>query len=273
MPSSSPWLDDLIGSPGWFMMQECLKEQKVPAATWQNLLAVHTSTCCAPGKATRLVPSLEEAGLRTPVTDPGTGKMHVTLVIEELFPEMKFGAHSSWHDDHASAKEEVCFDILTFALLLAPHMVRIHPNSVKDGEVSIAKVRSLGECMVMTNEVLEAWQKRLLAFPRAPQLMPVPRNQPSPTSGGAGSGGAAASSPPISAKNRAENEAQAEALILAHYAGGAWHNPSCLNQAVFRGLERLLPKGKLRSFLRARVHIFEIRETGVGRNWEFRCIQ
>ena len=128
MPSSFPCLSALTSTPGWILMQETLKEVKVPGATWQNLLAVHTSTCCQPKKAPAMVESLEVAGLGDLVTDLGTGKVCVKLRIPKLLPGLTFGLTSSWLDDHASAKEEVCFDTLTFLLCIAPHVVAIHPN-------------------------------------------------------------------------------------------------------------------------------------------------
>ena len=99
MPAKSPWFRGLQGSSGWEDMQKLLQEEKSLTASWQNLLAVHTSTCCAPGKEERLVPSLEAAGLKDPVIDSGTGQMSVALILNNLFPELDFGVQSSWHYD------------------------------------------------------------------------------------------------------------------------------------------------------------------------------
>ena len=255
MPSTSPWFRGLQGTPGWEMMQECLKAEKVPGATWQNLLAVHTSTCCAPGKEERLTPSLEVAGLKDPVTDTATGQMSVALIVKNLFPELEFGVKSSWHYDHVSAKEEVCKDTLTFALILAPHLVWMHPNSVKDGENSITKLRELGASMQCMDNDLAQWQNKLKDCPPAPKLFPRTKLQTSPTTTATASA----------------SEAKAEALILAHYEPSTdWLNPSNLKKPVYTGLAELIPKGTLRRFLTARPAHFEVRDTGVGRNWEFR---
>jgi hypothetical protein len=40
-----------------------MDREHVAPATWQNALAVHTSTCCQRGKAAGIVESLEKAGL------------------------------------------------------------------------------------------------------------------------------------------------------------------------------------------------------------------
>ena len=282
MPSQSPWFEGLEGTPAWMMMQEALQKAKVPGASWQNLLAVHTSTCCSPGKEDRMVSSLEEAGLNRPVTDIGTNKVLVQLVIPELFPDMRFGAHSGWHDPepqrrvpHFKAKEEVCFDTLTFALLMAPHLVRIHPNSVKEAAVSIAKLRSLGECTMMADGVAKRWQALLKTLPPTVELV-SPKSGASSSgaigSGGAGAGaGGGAGGPPE--PTHEEKEAQAQALICAHYAAGPqWLNPSHLKRPVFTGLKELLPKRSLRPFLEARPTLFATRTVDGSKAWEFQRI-
>ena len=280
MPSESPWFDELMGTPAWIMMQSALRKAKVPTASWQNLLAVHTSTCCAPGKEVRQVPSLEAAGLNRPVTDIGTGKVCVRLDIPELFPDMTFGANSAWHDPdtqakvpHRAAKEELCLDTLTFALLLAPHMVRIHPNSVLEGTVSIAKLRSLGECTEITGDILSRWQARLKTYPPAVELTsPISGASSSGAGGSSGSGGAA-QVPVVPQATREEQEAQAEALIRAHYAvSDKWLSPSRLKQPVYTGLKDLLPKKSLRRFLEARPNLFTTRNVDGSKAWEFQRI-
>ena len=58
-------------TPAWLQMQDAMKQEK--KAFWQQVLAFHTSTCAQRGKAPGRVESLEEAGLREPLTDPGSG--------------------------------------------------------------------------------------------------------------------------------------------------------------------------------------------------------
>ena len=265
MPSSSPMIPENVqGSPGWIMMQGALQAAKVKTASWQNLLAVHTSSCCAPNKAERMVESLEEAGLRTRFTDPGTGRIAVRMIIPNLFPGFPYGIASDWHDDHRSAKEEVCFDTLTFMLLLAPHMVWMHPNSVNEGQEAIDQLRAKGGCMQMVGK-LGQWQETLRWQAAAPVLVP----KSSPSSGGtAASSGAAATS---SSAGNEENEKQAEALLIKGVSKGQWQHPSNIqSRTVYLGLADLLPKRTLRRFLEARPQLFEVRDTGIGKNWEFR---
>jgi len=264
MAAKSPWFRGLQGSSGWEDMQNLLQAEKAFGATWQNLLAVHTSTCCAPGKEERLVPSLEDAGLKNPDIDKQTGQMSVSLIVDKLFPELTFGVESSWHYDHVSAKEEVCKDTLTFALILAPHLVRMHPNSVKHGEESITQLRELGASLQCLDNDLAEWQNKLKLLPPAPQLFSCKKLQTSPTTGATASASGT--------RTTKDSEAEAEALIFAHYEPSQddWVNPSHLKKPVYSGLAALLPKGSLRRFLQARPDHFEVRDTGVGKNWEFK---
>ena len=77
-------VESIKDTRGWLQMQKAMQQEK-KKAIWQQILAVHTSTCCQPGKAPGLVESLEEAGLRYPLTDPGSGKIAVRLIIPQLF--------------------------------------------------------------------------------------------------------------------------------------------------------------------------------------------
>ncbi len=277
MPSESPWLLDLQGSPGWVVMQEAMNKEK--KATWQQTLAVHTSMCCQVGKADSAVPSLEEAGLRNTLTDPGSGQFAVEL--SNLLPAVDWTIKSSWHDDVKKAKEEVCFDTLTFMLMLAPHTVKLHPNSLSHGVESIVHLRELGQSMFFADNSLKA------QFEGSPPAEPLGHRETaacSPTTGGVASDGAAsspptgattaekeASSPPTGATT-AEKEAQVEALLRTNCGGGPdkWNNPSHLKSHVFLGLKELLPKKGLRRFLEARPTLFQIRDT--NKQWEFRCL-
>ena len=294
MPSTGPLLQDLVGSPGWDVVQEALKAEK--GATWQQVLAVHTSTCCQNGKKGGLVTSLLAAGLDTPLTDPGSGQVAVTLRLPELFvgSGSPWEVTSSWHDRLTDATEEVCLDTLTFLLLVAPQALQLHPNSLKQGDISIAKVRSLAENISFfpQGSQLEQLQTWCRSLPHAPQL-----GNPSPVTGGggassgfAGSGGGASSGAatssggwalavvaagsggsPTTGASREEKEAQAQALLLTHYGqSDTWQHPSKLKRPVFMGLNNLLPKKTLRRFLEARPTFFETRNTG-GKDWEFRC--
>ena len=134
-------LECIKDTPGWLQMRDAMKREK--KATWQQILAFHTwPTVCQPHKASGLVESLEEAGLRHPLTDPGSGMITVQLIFPKLFiVEIDWDYTSAWHDSHAQAKEAACFDTLCTFLMLAPHLVRLHPNSLKRGSYSVKTLR------------------------------------------------------------------------------------------------------------------------------------
>jgi hypothetical protein len=113
--------------------------------------------------------------------------------------------------------------------------------------------------------VLGQWQGRLRRQGPAPVLVP----KSSPSSGGtAASSGAAATS---SSAGNEENEKQAEALLIKGVSKGQWQHPSNIKgKPVYLGLGGLLQKRTLRRFLEARPQLFEVRDTGIGKNWEFR---
>ena len=95
-------------TPAWLQMQDAMEQEE--KAFWQQVLAVHTSTCAQRYKAPGKVESLEEAGLRYPLTNPGSGKIAVRLKIPALI-----GGHfdwdytSEWHDSLRQAKKAACF--------------------------------------------------------------------------------------------------------------------------------------------------------------------
>ncbi len=300
MPSTSPCLEGLLGSPGWDVLREGAVAEKL--AWWQQVLAVHTSTCCQPKKAGGVVPSLEAAGLNKPLTDPGSRQVSVELRLPELFAGtgLAWEVTSSKHDTLRAAMEEVCLDTLLFALIVAPHAVRLHPNSLKNGGRSIAILRSSGEGIVITRADCPAavWRGVCRTLPPAHFAGASPitggsDGDPDGSAGAAGSsgdawaegtgggggmaagggGGAAAIFSPIWGANRKEKEAICQRLLVDYYGkSDNWQSPSHLHRPVYEGLNLLLPKNTLRRFLEARSDIFETRDTE-GKNWEFRCKQ
>jgi hypothetical protein len=186
------------------------------------------------------------------------------MIIPNLFPGFPYGIASGWHDDHPSAKEEVCFDTLTFMLLLAPHMVWMHPNSVNEGQKAIDQLREKGGRMQMVGR-LGDWQETLRWQAAAPVLVP----KSSPSSGGTAASSVAAAT--SSSAGNEEKEKQAEALLIKCVSKGQWqHLSNIKGKTVYLGLANLLPKRTLRRFLEARPQLVEVRDTGIGKNWEFR---
>ena len=73
-------LEDVRDSPGWLVMKETMLKEK-GTATWQQVLAVHTSNCCQLQRIGGVVADLEAAGLRYPLTASGSGKIAVDLTL------------------------------------------------------------------------------------------------------------------------------------------------------------------------------------------------
>ena len=159
-------LECIKDTPGWLQMRDAMKREK--KATWQQILAFHTSTCCQPHKAPGLVESLEEAGLRYPLTDPGSGKIAVRLIIPELLFIVDWDYTSEWHDSHEQAKEAACFDTLCTFLMLAPHLVRFYPNSLKRGSYSVIKLRAMGNTVPVTDTTAAFYKAELATLPAVP---------------------------------------------------------------------------------------------------------
>ena len=172
-------LECIKDTPGWLQMRDAMKREK--KATWQQILAFHTSPCCQPHKAPGLVESLEEAGLRYPFTDPGSGKIAVRLMIPELFSgDIDWDYTSDWHDSHDEAKEAACFDTLCTFLMLAPHLVRFYPNSLKRGFDSVIKLRAMGNTVPVTDTTAAFYKAELATLPAVPLIVADPQGSPNP---------------------------------------------------------------------------------------------
>ena len=154
--------NDLKTHPVWTQMQNAMEAEK--KATWQQILAVHTSTCCTPKR-------LEPACLRNPLTDPGSGKTAVTLTILGMHDGLvDWTCTSEWHDSHAEAKEAACFDTLCSLLLLGPHLVSLHPNSLRNHHSSVRKLRAVASSGRLPGLAILGVQEVLAALPAVREL-------------------------------------------------------------------------------------------------------
>ena len=72
-------------------LEATLQASRSRRASWRNLLAHHTSTCCRRFKATGLVPSLIHCGIKTAMVDgakiceDGHESRYVELKLDQLF--------------------------------------------------------------------------------------------------------------------------------------------------------------------------------------------
>ena len=284
-------LECIKDTPGWLQMRDAMKREK--KATWQQILAFHTSPCCQPHKAPGLVESLEEAGLRYPLTDPGSGKIAVRLIIPELLTLFFVDnqAHdwdytSEWHDSHAQAKEAACFDTLCTFLMLAPHLVRLHPNSLMRGSDSVSALRAMGNNVPVTDTTAACYKADFATLPAVPEIVADPKGSPNPGASAPGTASSRAASEPATKSYYAAPAAaaapaapaspyeQVEALLRHWYQGKGWKHPSKLQPPVREQLNNLLKKGTLKRTLQAHPDKFQIRDiAGNPKQWEFLVLE
>ena len=261
-------LEGIKDTPGWNQMRDAMQREK--KATWQQILAFHTSTCCQPHKAPGLVESLEEAGLRYPLTDPGSGKIAVRLIIPELF-FVDNQAHdwdytSEWHDSHEQAKEAACFDTLCTFLMLAPHLVRFYPNSLKRGSYSVKTLRAWGNFVPVTATTAAGYKADFATLPAVPN----PEIVADPKAAETAEAKAAAAAAPAAPASPYE---QVEALLRHWYQGKGWKHPSRLQAPVRQQLEKLLKKKTLKKTLQAHPDTFQIEDIPNSNEWKFQVLK
>ena len=266
-------LEGIKDTPGWLQMRDAMQREK--KATWQQILAFHTSTCCQPHKAPGLVESLEEAGLRYPLTDPVSGKIAVRLSIPQLFI-VDWDYTSEWHDSHAQAKEAACFNTLCTFLMLAPHLVRLHPNSLKRGSYSVIALRAMGNTVPVTDTTAAFYKAELATLPAVPLIVADPQGSPNPGASAPGTASSRGASPAAAAAPAAPASPyeQVEALLRHWYQGKGWTHPSRLQAPVCQQLNNLLQKGMLKGTLQAHPDKFQIRDiAGNPKQWEFLLLE
>ena len=267
-------LECIKDTPGWLQMRDAMKREK--KATWQQILAFHTwPTVCQPHKASGLVESLEEACLRYPLTNPGSGKIAVRLIIPQLFI-VDWDYTSEWHDSHDQAKEAACFDTLCTFLMLAPHLVRLHPNSLKRGSYSVIALRAMGNTVPVTDTTAAFYKAELATLPAVPLIVADPQGSPNPGASAPGTASSRGASPAAAAAAPAAPASpyeQVEALLRHWYQGKGWKHPSRLQAPVRQQLNNLLQKGMLKGTLQAHPDKFQIKDIPNTKEWEFRVLE
>jgi len=194
----------------WSEFTHTLRNAKVKGASWRNLLAFHTSQCCAAKgqKETRMIVSLKEAGLDTVRdSDMGTEGFNVSVTLDHLFqlsadrprghelPSftcvsflVNFRQGSPDSGAVQEAQEQACFHTLAFLLCLAPSHVHVHPNSVTNvDEVrrSTANMRCQLAVIPPASGTWRAWSGVVAEFVIPPQPPPTARTQyEAPAKGG-----------------------------------------------------------------------------------------
>ena len=262
-------LEGIKGTPEWFQMQAAMQQEK--QATWQQTLAVHTSTCCQKDRAPALVASLEAAGLRDAIHDDKSGKIQVHLSIPFLFSgTLDWEYTSEWHDSLAQAKEAACFDTLCALLMLGPHLVKLHPNSLKRGAHSVSALREMGNNVTLTDQRAAQCKEAFAELLAVPELEPKGSPNPEASAPGAASSSGAAPAAAAAAAAPAHPYEHVEELLRRWYQGKGWTNPGRnVAPQVRNQLQGLVRKGQLKRTLQAHPDKFAVRDIPNTNEWEF----
>ena len=81
----------MVTCPEFKRFEHTLWEYKSRGATWRNVLAIHTSKCCAPGHARGVTPTLGHCGIDKTNTMPD-GRFVTVLHFVDLFDVPKGAA-------------------------------------------------------------------------------------------------------------------------------------------------------------------------------------
>ena len=139
-------LEELAKLNEWTDLLQTLS--KVRRGTYRQILAVHTSECCARDHEPRMTRSLKAAGLDNSVVletmyivTLSLKAVHLGQANDSLPPLI---LKSSPQPTEIAAQEEVCQFALAFLLSVGPNQVLLHPQSLTEGERSVALLREAG---------------------------------------------------------------------------------------------------------------------------------
>ena len=236
----------------WHVLLDTLdKEKRVP---YRQILAVHTSTCCSPGHLPRMVPSLKDAGLDSPWEAAGVGHVvdltldavHEGLKNVSLEPVAFRATEATAHE----AQEQVCKTALAYFLSIGADQVRLHPNTLKHGQISVTVLRGAGR------KVSEAagppatgtWRHWMQQFPAVTAIEPVLT--------------------PTGPKTQdIDEKVVIEALLRLLPKKHGRHDPSRFPLPLRQILEHNLPNKGLKAFLVAHSDHFEVHDEGGSKQW------
>lgn len=252
---------------GFQQLLEILRQKKSKGATWRNLLAHHTSECCAPGHSRGSVGSLKEAGIDDDHTTT-TGEHVCKLKLMKLFEAAAgsavpadlppFECTSSGCATQAEAQEEACFFTLAFLLCTGPALVFLHPNSLSNAVQTVRDAaRPVHSAMLedpSVSGIFSAWstwaqQPDAVLAPNVTIAAPKTKLQADPSK---------ALSP----------EELVDVLRKAGKNGNPL-NPSHLPVHVRSVLANTLKKGELKPFLKERQDVFTIQQEKGCNQWTF----
>ena len=246
----------------WQQLDEVVTSES--SQSFRRILAVHTSTCCQPGKQDAVVKSLVDAGVETPL-DAGHNQVKIQLALDKVFVIDSAGMEpvtycSAAHAHKGNAQEECCKMLLMFCLVAGPQQVKLHPNTLKRGAESVQALREAGHIahVACTHFEEGTWRHAMTNQKAVDEIVPKPPGLKKPQCGG-------------SAK---EPEAQVVEAQVIETLQKYWRQnrqimiPCSLPPWVWRTLDTLLPRNGLKPFLLRHPEMFEV-QNGTGNFWTF----
>jgi len=132
---------------------EILRDGKSKGATWRNVLAYHTSKCCAPRHQHGFLSSLKDAGIDE--VHQLLGQHFTTLDFgDKLFEGSPhglppFSCSSAVFATQLEAQEDACFFALAFLLCAVPGGVMLHKNSMKNVDAVREAAKAVRSAMLL----------------------------------------------------------------------------------------------------------------------------
>ena len=159
--------------------------------------------------------------------------------------------------------------------MLAPHLVRLHPNSLKRGSYSVIALRAMGNTVPVTDTTAAFYKAELATLPAVPLIVADPQGSPIPGASAPGTASSRGASPAAAAAPAAPASPyeQVEALLRHWYQGKGWKHPSKLQPPMREQLDNLLKKGTLKRTLQAHPDKFQIRDIPKTKQWEFLLLE
>lgn len=240
-----------------------LRDGKSEGATWRNVLAYHTSKCCAPGHQHGFLPSLKDAGIDEVHQLDG---LHFTILNfgDKLFEGSPdglppFSCSSAVFATQLEAQEDACFFALAFLLCAVPGGVMLHPNSMKNVNVDAVReaAKAVRSAMLLQGPPVSGvfaqwstWGESLGTQVLAPAVAPKEKIQYDAST--------------------ARSPAELVALLRSPWPGKTQQlDPTRLPKKVFNALGESLKKGTFKKFLLDHQDAFIVHEAQGAKNWTF----
>jgi len=244
---------------------EILRDGKSKGATWRNVLAYHTSKCCAPRHQHGFLSSLKDAGIDEVHQLCG---LHFTILnfgdkLFEGFPDglPPFSCSSAVFATQLEAQEDACFFALAFLLCAVPGGVMLRPNSMKNVNVDAVReaAKAVRSAMLLQGPPVSGvfaqwstWGESLGTQVLAPAVAPKEKIQYDAST--------------------ARSPAELVALLRSPWPGKTQQlDPNRLPKKVFKALGESLKKGTFKKFLLDHQDAFIVHEVQGAKNGPSVC--